>query len=154
MLNTVLSILHILLHLISTTTLWSNSNRIFIKSLFLIERWLLYYVVLVSVVQQHASALSTYTHTHTHTHTYISPASWASSSTPISPLSGITEHQAELPVLHSSFPLAILHMVVYIFQCCSSISPTLSLPRWVHKSILYVCVSIPALQIGSSIPFF
>ena len=149
MLNTVLSILHILLHLISTTTLWSNSNRIFIKSLFLIERWLLYYVVLVSVVQQHASALSTYTHTHIYP-----PPPEPPPQPPISPLSGITEHQAELPVLHSSFPLAILHMVVYIFQCCSSISPTLSLPRCVHKSILYVCVSIPALQIGSSIPFF
>ena len=82
MLNTVLSILHILLHLISTTNLWSNINRIFIKILFLIGRRLLYNVVLVSVGQQHASALSI----HTHTHTYISSPSWASSSAPISPL--------------------------------------------------------------------
>ena len=29
-----------------------------------------------------------------------------------------------------------------------------SFPSWVHKSVLYVCVSIPALQIGSSAPFF
>ena len=85
-----LSILHILLRLISTTTLWSNSNRTFIKSLFLIGRWLLYNVVLVSVVQQHASALST--HTHTHTHTHISPPSWASSSTPH--LTALGRHRA------------------------------------------------------------
>ena len=29
-----------------------------------------------------------------------------------------------------------------------------SLPHCVHKSVLYICVSIPSLQIGSSIPFF
>lgn len=56
MLNTALSILHILLHLDSTTTLWSNINCIFIKILILIGRWLFYNVVLVSVGQQHASA--------------------------------------------------------------------------------------------------
>ena len=28
------------------------------------------------------------------------------------------------------------------------------LPHHVHMSILYVCISIPALQIGSSVPFF
>ena len=30
----------------------------------------------------------------------------------------------------------------------------LSFPCCVHKSALYVCVSGPALQIGSSVPFF
>ena len=58
-------------------------------------------------------------------------------------------------MLHSSFPLAIvLHMVVYI---CQSYSPSLSHPfltSHVHKSVLYVCISIPALQIDSSVPFF
>ena len=35
-----------------------------------------------------------------------------------------------------------------------SICPTLSFPCCVHKSIVCVCVPIPALQIGSSVPFF
>ena len=35
-----------------------------------------------------------------------------------------------------------------------SICPILCFPHCSHKSILYVCVSIAALQIGSSIPFF
>ena len=35
-----------------------------------------------------------------------------------------------------------------------SIRPTLSFPSYVHKSIHYICVSIPTLQIGSSVPFF
>ena len=30
----------------------------------------------------------------------------------------------------------------------------LLLPRWGHKSVLYICVSIPSLQIGSSVLFF
>ena len=39
--------------------------------------------------------------------------------TPIPPLQVITEHQGELPVLYSLYPLAILHIVVYIHQCYS-----------------------------------
>jgi len=35
-----------------------------------------------------------------------------------------------------------------------SIHLTLSLTYWVHKSILYICVSIPSLQIGLPVPFF
>ena len=35
-----------------------------------------------------------------------------------------------------------------------TIRPTASFLRCVHKSILYVCVSTPALQIGSLAPFF
>ena len=35
-----------------------------------------------------------------------------------------------------------------------SVCPTLSFPCCVHKSTVYVCVSIPALQIGPSVPFF
>ena len=34
-----------------------------------------------------------------------------------------------------------------------SVHPTLSFPQCIHKSILYVCVSISSLQIGSSVPF-
>ena len=35
-----------------------------------------------------------------------------------------------------------------------SICPTLSFPCCVHKSILYIFISIPALKIGSSVSFF
>ena len=35
-----------------------------------------------------------------------------------------------------------------------SICPTLSFPHCAHKSILYIWISIPSLQIGSSVPFF
>ena len=35
-----------------------------------------------------------------------------------------------------------------------SICPTLSFPPGVHKSILYLCTSTPALKIGSAAPFF
>lgn len=32
-----------------------------------------------------------------------------------------------------------------------SVHLTFSFPDWVHKFILYVCISIPALQVGSSV---
>ena len=35
-----------------------------------------------------------------------------------------------------------------------SIHPTLSFPHCVHKSILYICITVPSLHIGSLIPFF
>ena len=38
------------------------------------------------------------------------------------------------------------------FNAPLSIHPTLSFPHCAHKSVLYVCVSIAALQIGSSVP--
>jgi len=38
------------------------------------------------------------------------------------------------------------------FNAPLSIRPTLSFPHCAHKSVLYVCVSVAALQIGSSIP--
>ena len=40
-------------------------------------------------------------------------------------------------------------MITYMFY----IHLTLSFPHCVHKSVLYVCVSITALQIDSSVPF-
>ena len=50
--------------------------------------------------------------------------------------------------------LSILHMVVYMFPHSSLHSSTLSFPYHVRKSVLCVCVSIAALQIGSSVPSF
>ena len=47
--------------------------------------------------------------------------------------------------------LSILHLVVYICQCYSLTSSQLTLPPpHVLKSILYVCVFIPVLPLGSS----
>ena len=47
----------------------------------------------------------------------------------------------------------------YIWQCIYvnatfPIRPTLSFPRHVHKSVLYICVSISFLHLGSSVPYF
>ena len=64
-----------------------------------------------------------------------------------------TEHQAELPMLYSSFPLVICftHGSVYV-NCTLSIRRS-SLSPHVHKSILYSCTSIPVLQRSSLVPF-
>ena len=50
--------------------------------------------------------------------------------------------------------LSVLYMVMYICQCCSLSSSRLLLPLLCPKSVLYVCISTPALQIGSKVPFF
>ena len=75
---------------------------------------------------------------------------------PIPPLQVDTKHQADLPVLCSCFPLAIiLHLVVYICQCYSLTSSELTLsPPHVLKSMLYICIFIPVLPLGSSEPFY
>ena len=49
--------------------------------------------------------------------------------TPIPLLQVITEHRAEFPVLHSSFPRTVLHTVVSMFPCCSLHSSHPLLPR-------------------------
>ena len=71
---------------------------------------------------------------------------------PIPPNQAITEHRAEL--LYSRFPLAIYftHGCIYV-KPNLPIHPTLLFPT-MSMSILYICLSIPALQIGSSVPFF
>ena len=103
--------------------------------------------MLVSAVQQHEPAICI----------HILPLSWDSLQTPIPPTWVIKEQQAELPVPYTSFPLAIYfthgsaYMSMLLFQF---IPPSPSYPTHVHKFILYVCISIPAPQIGSSIPFF
>ena len=82
--------------------IWWGPNRytIFLKN-FVIGVWLLYSVVFL--LYNWISSLYTYI-----------PS--LSSLPAIPPLSVITEHGAELPVRHSSFPLAsVLHMVIYIY---------------------------------------
>ena len=55
----------------------------------------------------------------------------------------------------ASHQLSILHLVVYICQCYSLTSSQLTLPPpRVLKAILYVCVFIPVLSLGSSEPPF
>ena len=54
---------------------------------------------------------------------------------------------------------ANFYWLFYIWYCiCFNaillICPTLSFSHCVHRSLLYVCVTIVALQIGSSVPFF
>ena len=84
---------------------------------------------------------------------YPLPLESPSNLTPIPALLVSTEHQAEAPVLYSSFPLTILHVVVYIYQChAPNLSHLLSPYSHIYKSVLYICISIPALQIGLSVP--
>ena len=79
-----------------------------------------------------------------HTYLYIPLPPKPPSHLPIPTRQVITEHWAEPPVLYSSFPLAVFHMVVYIHVIANlPIHPTM--PH-VHTSVLYVCVSLSALQ--------
>ena len=90
--------------------------------------------VLVSAIQHGESAVSI----------HISTPSWTSlPSHPTPPLVVITDHWSELPVLHSNFPLAVLHMVVYMFQWYSLSSshpllPLLFFPQ-VCSLLLHLC---------------
>ena len=86
---------------------------------------------------------------------YFLPLKPPSPHPPVLPLQVITEPWAELPVLSGSFPLAVcfMHSGVYVnpnLPICS----TFPFPPWVHTSGLYICISIPTLQIGSFEPFF
>ena len=66
-------------------------------------------------------------------------------------LSVVTEHHAGLPMLYSNFPLAS-----YFTYGSGDVSMllsqfvTLSFSSWAHKSFLYICVSISALQLFTS----
>ena len=56
---------------------------------------------------------------------------------------------------HNKFPLAIYFTYGNVcFHVTLSIRLTLSFPHCVHNTVLYVCISIAALQIGSSVPYF
>ena len=75
---------------------------------------------------------------------------------PIPPLQEVTKHRADHPVLCSCFPLAIYFTFgsVYMSMPLPPFVPAYLPPPHVLKSILYVCVFIPFLPIGSSQPFF
>ena len=59
---------------------------------------------------------------------------------------GVAQSRTRLKRLSSSSSSVYMSVVLSI-----SLS---SFPLFVHKFILYICISIPALQIGSLIPFF
>ena len=72
------------------------------------------------------------------------PSRWSQSTELISLCSAAASRQ-----------LSILHLVVYICPCRSLTSSQLTLPPpRVLKSMLYVCVFIPVLLLGSSETFF
>ena len=90
-------------------------------------------------------------------HNYTCPLSWSAlpSSTP--PLQVITEHRTGLRVFYSFSPA--IYFTYYMYVCWhhflhSSHSLPPSLPHSVHKSVFYICVSVPPLQICLSIPLF
>ena len=56
-----------------------------------------------------------------------------------------------LPLSHLCFTHDSEYMSVLFFSL--SVCPTLSFPCCVHKSVLYICLSITSLQIDSSISF-
>ena len=53
---------------------------------------------------------------------------------PIPPIQVVTKHRPDLPVLCGCFPLAVLHLVVYICPCHSLTSSQLTLPLPVCSS--------------------
>ena len=72
----------------------------------------------------------------------------------IPPIQVITQHQAELPVLSHRLPLAVLHTVLDTSIPISQFVPPPSSPAVPASPFsASVCVSIPALQMGSSVPF-
>ena len=70
------------------------------------------------------------------------------------PLWVVTEPRAELPV-YTAAPTSCLFYTPSCIELRASLSihPALSFPRWVHRFVPYACVSVPAQQLGSSVPF-
>ena len=105
---------------------------------------LLYNVVLVSAVQRSESAICI----------CISPPS--GTSLPLSQPTHVCHHRAPswAPCAFPRFPLASSFTPgsVYMSVLISLFIPPAS-PCDVHMSLLDTCISIPALQIGSSVPF-
>ena len=75
---------------------------------------------------------------------------------PIPPLQVVTKHRAHLPGPCGCFPLAIYFTFgsVYMSMPLSHFVPAYPSPSRVLRSILYVCVFISVLPLGSSEPIF
>ena len=134
--------------------------------LFLIGSKLLYYVLLVSVIQKQISHDYAAVHGVTKSRTQLSDwTDWLTELTDasISPLLSLppphpitlNHHRVSgwAPCIIEHFSSAI-YFILYTcqsyFLCLSNSLP----PHCVHKPILYIYISIPSLQIGSSIPVF
>ena len=106
---------------------------------------LLYNVVSAAAIQKHEAGISTHMSSPSQTsHSPPTPShpSRLSQSTVLSPLSN-----QQLPTICFTYGNVFVSVLL-------SIPPALSFPHCVHLCVLYVCVSIFALQIGSSVPFF
>ena len=94
---------------------------------------------------------------YTYTYIPISPPSCASLPSSLSHPSRWSQSTELISLCYAaaSHDLSILHLVVYICPCHSLTSSQLTLPPpRVLKSILYVCIFIPVLTLGSSETFF
>ena len=90
-----------------------------------------------------------------HTYIPISSPSWVYLPPSLSHSSSWSQSTELISLCYAaaSHWLSILHLVVYICPCHSLTLSQLTLPPpHVLKSILYVCVFIPALPLGSSEP--
>ena len=73
---------------------------------------------------------------------------------PTAPIPPYHRPKSWVPCVIQQLPASYFtHCSVYMSRLLSQFPP-LSFPHCVHKSILYTCASIPALQIGSSVAFF
>ena len=100
----------------------------------------------VSAIQQRESAVSI----------HVPPPSGNSfpSSTPSHPSRLLQSTVLNFPCYRAiSYQLSVLHIVI-VYVSMLFFQFILPSPSPIHKSVLYLCVSIPVLQIGSSIPFF
>ena len=93
---------------------------------------------------------------HMHTHIPIFPLSWGSLPATLShPSRVVTKHRDDLPVPCCCFPLAIYFTFGSVYMSCYShfalASPFPPLCPQVHSLCLRL---IPALPLGSSVPFF
>ena len=88
---------------------------------------------------------------HTYIHCFLSPPP---SPTSFTLRSLESTEPSSLWYTDTSCELSVLHMLMYICWCCSVKSCRTLLPHCVHKSILYIHISIPVLEIISSVPFF
>ena len=97
----------------------------------------------VSAVQKHESTRSSY---------ILSLLSLPP--TPSSHLSRLAQSTELRSLLYSSFSLVTYFTHSSVYMLLLSVHPTLSFPLCVHKIILFTCMSIHALQIGSPVLFF
>ena len=100
--------------------------------------------------------LYSFCHTSTWTGISIFPPSWTSFPPPTPSHHSRLSESTGLSCLHHRANSHWLCGNIYTSVLLSKFIPISPSPCYDHKSILYVCVSIPALQMGSSVsvPFF